>query len=182
MTTPTGLPAWTRSADFIQYGGDPNKANYQSQGVVNPRTDVGAEGFSRLVADVAAVVRTAEFCSMQVLCNDSVVGPPTVENCRMMTGATAVSYLGSAPPTGFPTVTRNGNGDVTATFLSSYNDDYGVAGGLLVKEPIAALVSGAGGVAVPDLVSSTVVRVRCFDLSPAAISNARFTLTVGSGS
>jgi hypothetical protein len=178
---PTGLPAWTRSADYLQYGGDPNKANYQSQGVVNPRTDVGAEGFSRLVADVAAVVRTAEFATMQVLCNDSVAGAPTIENCRLMTGATASSYLGSAPPTGFPSASRNGNGDVTITFSVSYSDEYGVTGTLLVKEPIASFVGTSGGVASPDLVSSSVVRVRCFNLSAVAISNARFTLSIGSG-
>lgn len=180
MTTPTGNPAWTRSADYTQYGGDPNKANYQSQGVVNPRTDVGAEGFSRLASDVAAVVRTAEFCVMQVLCDVSGT-TTTVESCRMMTGITAASYLGTAPPTGFPAVTRNGSGDVSVTFSSTYSDEYGVAGGLVLIEPIASLIYTAGGVAVPELVSDYVVRVRCFDLFANYISGARFALTLGSG-
>jgi hypothetical protein len=181
MTTPTGLPAWTRTADFIQYGGAVDKANYQSQGVVNPRTDVGAEGFSRLVADTAAVVRTAEFATMQILCVDGGSNTPTVENCRLMTGATVISYVGSAPPAGFPAASRNGNGDVTITFASSYNDEYGVGGAFIAKEPIANLVGAGGGVAVPELLSATAVRVRALSLSNVAISGARFTLSIGSG-
>jgi hypothetical protein len=179
VTTPTGYPAWTRGADYTQYGGDPNKANYQSQGVVNPITDVGAEGFSRMASDVAAITRTAEFCALQALCDVS--SSTTVENCRLMTGISAGSYLGTAPPSGFPTVTRNGSGDVTITFDSSYTDEYGVAGALSLTTPIATLIGSSGGVAVPELVSATVVRVRCFSLAGAAISGARFTLTLGSG-
>lgn len=182
MTTPTGLPAWTRSADFVQYGGAVDKQNYQSQGVVNPQTDVGAEGFSRLVADVAAVVRTAEFATMQIICNDAGPGAPTVENCRLMTGASVTSYLGSAPPVGFPAVSRNGNGDVSVTFASSYSDEYGIAGAFIANEPIATFIGTGGGVAVPHLDSATVVRVRCFDLTATAISGARFSLSIGSGS
>ncbi len=182
MTTPTGNPAWVRSSDFATYGGATNKANYQSQGVVNPRTDIGAEGFSRLVSDVAAVQRTAEFASLQILCDDTTPAAPTVESCRLMTGATSVSYLGSAPPVGFPAVARNGNGDVTVTFASSYADEYGVAGAFVVKEPVASYVGTTPGVACPAIVSATAIRVRVFNLSAAALSNARFTLTVGSGS
>ena len=182
MTIPDGNPAWTRSATFDQYGGHVDKANYQSQGVVNPRTDVGAEGFSRLTSDVAAVVRTAEFCVMQILCD---VGgtTTTVEHCRLMTGVSSGSYVGTAPPTGFPTVTRNGSGDVSITFASSYTDEYAVAGAFIATEPIATLLATAGnsGVANPELVSETVVRVRCFTLAAVAISGARFTLTLGSG-
>jgi len=182
MTTPTGSPAWVRSSAFDTYGGDANKSNYQSQGVVNPRTDVGAEGFSRLVADVAALVRTAEFCSMLVQCDDVTPGPPTVLNCRLMTGVAATSYVGNAPPSGFPSVARNGNGDVSVTFAGSYSDEYGVAGTFIVKDPVANLVASSGGVSVPERVSSAVIRVRSFDLSAVAVSNAKFTLTVGSGS
>jgi len=191
MTTPTGLPAWTRSADYIQYGGDPSKANYQSQGVVNPRTDVGAEGFSRLVADAASVVRTAEFASMQILCVDGGSNTPIVENCRLMVGVTVIPYAGTAPPGGvapitllpllFPIVTRVSNGSVQVTFPASYIDEYGVAGAFIVKEPIANFVGAGGGVAVPEIVSATVVNVRVFDLTGVAISGARFTLSVGSG-
>lgn len=179
MTTPTGNPAWTRSVDYSQYGGDPNKQNYQSQGVVNPKTDVGAEGFSRLVSDAAAVVRTAEFCVMQVLCDVGGTNT-TVEHCRLMTGISA-SYSGAAPPTGFPSITRRGNGDVSVIFASSYSDEYGISGAFAAKEPVATLIGGTAGVAVPDLVSPTEVRVRCFNLSAAAITGARFSLTIGSG-
>jgi hypothetical protein len=182
VTTPDGNPAWTRSATFDQYGGHVDKANYQSQGVVNPRTDVGAEGFSRLVSDIAAVIRTAEFCVMQIRCD--VGGTATsVEHCRLMTGVSVASYVGTAPPTGFPTVTRNGSGDVSITFASSYLDEYGVAGAFIATEPIATLLTtaGASGVACPEIVSATVVRVRCFTLGAAAVSGALFTVTIGSG-
>lgn len=181
-TTPTGNPAWTRGSAYTTYGGDPNKANYQSQGVVNPRTDVGAEGFSRLASDIAAVQRVAEFCTMQVLIRDSGTVGATVENCRLMTGVTATSYDGTAPPTGFPVVTRNGTGDVSVTFSSSYADEYAVSGAFIAKEPIAGLIGATSGIATPELVSATVVRVRCVSLAAAAISGARFTLTLGSGS
>lgn len=181
MTTPTGNPAWLRTSAFDTYGGDLNKQNYQSQGVVNPRTDVGAEGFSRLTADVASIARTVEFCSMLVQCDDATPGPPTVVNCRLMTGVTAVSYVGNAPPTGFPTVARNGNGDVSVTFASSYSDEYGVAGAFIAKDPIANFVGSSGGLATPDRVSSTVIRVRCFSLLAVALVSPKFTLTVGSG-
>lgn len=182
MTTPSGNPAWVRSSDFSTYGGDLNKQNYQSQGVVNPVTDVGAEGFSRMVSDVAAVVRTAEFCSMLVQCDDSTPAAPTVLNCRLMTGITGSTYLGSAPPTGFPTLSRNGNGDVSITFASSYSDEYGVAGAFIAKDPIACFVGSGGGIAVPERVSATVIRVRCFSLSNVALVSPKFTLTLGSGS
>lgn len=200
MTTPTGRPAWVRTVDFSDYGGSTEKANFQGQTIVNPRTDVGAAGFSRLVADASAVVRTAEFASMQIQCDDS--GPtsqPSVLYCQMMVGTTSISYMGTAPPGGvtpppppggsppaglpllFPTAKRNGNGDVTITFPASQNDEYGVAGAFIAKEPIANFVGAGGGVAVPELVSATEIRVRVFDLSNAAISNARFTLSIGSG-
>lgn len=181
MTTPTGNPAWVRTSAFDTYGGNLLKANYQSQGVVNPQTDVGAEGFSRLVADVAAIVRTAQFCSMLIQCDDATPAAPTVLNCRLMTGVAATSYLGSAPPTGFPAVARNGNGDVTVTFASSYSDEYGVAGAFIVKDPIANFVGSSGGLSTPERVSATVIRVRSFSLLAVALVSPKFSLTVGSG-
>lgn len=181
MTTPAGNPAWVRTSAFDTYGGDPNKANYQSQGVVNPVTDVGAEGFSRLASDVAAVARTAEFASMIIQCNDSSPAAPTIVSCRLMTGTTDISYPGNAAPAGFPTAARNGNGDITLTFASSYLDEYGVSGGFSARDPIPSLIGTGGGTAVPELVSDTAVRVRCFNLSAVAISNAKFSLTISSG-
>lgn len=181
MTTPNGNPAWVRSSDFATYGGDPNKANYQSQGVVNPVTDVGAEGFSRLAADLAAVMRTAEFCSMLVQCDDATPAAPTVLNCRLMIGVTAVSYLGSAPPAGFPTVLRNGDGDVTVTFASSYSDEYGAPGAFVANDPICGFVGSSGGLATPELVSPTEIRVRVVSLLNVALNSPKFTLTLGSG-
>jgi hypothetical protein len=180
-TTPNGSPAWTRSSDYVTYGGDPSKANYQSQGVVNPRTDVGAEAFARLVADTASVMRTCEFASMTIVCDDVTPGPPTVQNCRLMTGVTAISYVGDAPPAGFPSVARNGDGDVTVTFDASYTDPYGVSGDFIAQDPVACLTGSTPGVANPELVSDTEVRVRAAELDGDAATGATFTLTVGSG-
>ena len=177
-TIPTGAPAWLRTNDFVTYGGDPNKKNFQSRGVINPKTDVGAEGFSRLVADVAAVARVVEFCSMQVICDVS-VHEPLVENCRLMTGAT-LTYFGSSPLPGFPTVTGNAAGDVTITFSSAYEDEYGVTGALVIADPFASLIGATPGVATPEPVTDTEVRIRCVNLSGVAISGARFSFSVGS--
>ena len=182
MTIPAGSPAWLRTNDFTTYGGDPNKKNFAARGVVNPRTDVGAEGFSRLASDVAAVMRTAEFCSMRVLVRDTAPIGATVESCRLMTGATAASYDGATPPPGFPTVTRNGNGDVSVTFDEEYVDEYGVTGAFVAQDPIACMITATGGNASPQRVSDTQIRVRCFTLLAVADINSRFTLTIGSGS
>jgi len=180
-TVPQGLPAWVRANNFVTYGGDPNKKNFASRGLINPKTDVGAEGFSRLVADVAALQRVADFCVIQIICDADVGGAPIVESCRLMTAVTAAPYTGTTPPAGFPTVTRNGDGDVTLEFDTSYVDEYGVEGTLILRSPVATLLADTAGVANPELVGSFRARVRCVDLSAAALSGARFTLTLGSG-
>src|SRR5262245_3366112 len=136
-TVPTGLPAWTRTATHEQYGGHANKADYQGQGVVNPRTDVGAAHIARMAADLEAAVRTAPFAVLTIKNQDTQherldsggrgtgfidPGPdaPLIESPFMMTGVRTMSYAGAFPHTGFPPAARNGTGDVTLTFASSY--------------------------------------------------------------
>lgn len=127
-TIPTGAPAWVRNVDHTVYGGDVNKTNWQSQGVTNSRTDVGAEAFCRLTADLAAVVRTAPFFEIRVLCDDTTPANPTVQYVRMMTGQRASTYAGGSPPAGFPFVARVSNGLFGVRFDGPYLDPYGVVG------------------------------------------------------
>lgn len=136
--TPTGSPAWTRTTDFSHYGGDADKANYQSQGAVDPLTDVTAEQLSRLAADLASAVRTCPFCVLTFLADDTGAGPPTVEYVNLMTGVSAASYTGDNPPAGFPTVERSSDGIHVITLDSSYTDPYGVAGTFIPRQATAS--------------------------------------------
>ena len=178
---PTGVPAWLRQNNFASYGGHLEKKNFASRGAINPKTDVSAEAFSRIAADLAAVALVAPFGVFTILCDDSTPGPPTVEYASMMTGTRSSSYLGNAPPTGFPSVARNGNGDFTMTFAATYTDPYGVAGALELKNPKPTLVGSTPGSAQAEILTATTLRVRAFVLAGTALSNARVSLNVGSG-
>lgn len=178
---PDGLPAWLRANDFQAYGGDLNKKNFASRGVINPKTDVGVEAFSRIVADLAALTRTAPFCVMTVLCNDTGSIVPYVEYVTMMTGSQAGLYLGTAPPSGFPAVQRNGVGDITITFDAAYHDEFGVSGDLVLTQPMAQMHGSVAAVATAELLSATEVRVRLFDVAGASLADGRVTVVLGSG-
>lgn len=179
--TPTGSPAWLRTVSYADYGGHASKENFLSRGAINPLTDVAAEEFSRMVGDQAAVVRTAEFGVFTILCRDGGGAsdlPPLIEFAAMMpSGVRTTSYSGDAAPAGFPSGVRNGNGDITLTFDTSYTDDYGVVGAYSPRSPVATLQSASAG-DVPCVASGQTVRCRAFDVSGSAISNARFSLTV----
>lgn len=175
---PQGRPAWSRTANYQSYGGDLNKVNYQSQGVTNPLTDISAEQHARLCADMAASARTAAFAVLTVQCDDVTPGPPTVTAVDMMTGVQLASYVGNVAPTGFPTVARTGNSDVTFTFASSYSDDYSVAEPLTITHAIVGL-HGSTPLAEAVTVSGNTVRVRVFvSTTGAAAAGAKFTLEI----
>jgi hypothetical protein len=176
-TTPQGLPAWSRAADHTSYGGHLQKQNYQSVGVVNPRTDLGAEALCRLAADLEAVVRTAEFLVLTYLNNDGSPAAPTIESVYMMTGVRTVPYAGDSAPTGFPSAARNGTGDVTFTLASSYADAYGVSQSFT---PTHCRL-GFHGTTFLDatwVISGSTIRVRSFDAAGAAVGDRRITLVV----
>ncbi len=177
---PKGSPAWVRTATHDHYDGNIAKANYLSQGVIDPLTDVGAEGFSRAMSDLAAAVRTAPFCQAVLVCSDSVPAAPTFQRVEMQTGVRATSYLGSAAPTGFPSAARNGNGDVTLTFASSYADEFGIAGSFELQCPEGSPISFQGQVVVEKLTATT-VRLRAFDTGGVAVSNPTFRFSCTSG-
>lgn len=178
---PTGVPVWLRTNDFTSYGGNLNKKNFASRGVINPKTDVGAEAFARITADLASLGRTAPFAVFQIQCDDTTPAAPTVTWVTMMTGTRSASYLGSAPPTGFPSVARNGNSDFTITFAASYTDPYGVTGAFVAKGARSQLNGDTAGIATASVVTATTVRVRAFVAAGTAMSNALVTVTVGSG-
>ena len=142
--TPNGSPAWVRNADHTTYGGNAEKTNYQSRGVINALTDVGAEEFVRMVSDLAAVVRTAPFCVINVTGRDSTVQDPTVNRVTLQTGATASSYDGGSPPAGFPSVTRVGDGNYLVTFAATYADPYSVSGAFAPTHCVPSVLGAAG--------------------------------------
>ncbi len=177
---PNGNPAWMRTVDFTDYDGHADKQNHLGQGVIDPLTDVGAEGYSRAMADAAACTRVAPFCELEILCSDSAPAAPTVVRAYMQTGKRDTSYAGDSAPSGFPSGARNGNGDITLTFASSYTDEYGVAGAFELQCPEAYPVS-TGGYCTVDKLTATTVRVRAFSSAGSAVSNARFTFKTLSG-
>lgn len=176
--TPTGNPAWLRSIGFEDYGGSESKVNYQNQGVVNPRTDVGAEGFARACSDQAAVTRTVGFTVLTVTCNDTSPAAPTVHAVNMMTGVSA-TYAGGSPPAGFPTLARVSAGKFTVTFAATYDDAYGIEGAFGITHALAA---GHGASSNTPTVSYTaggvVLTVSCFAAAGTALSDAKCTVEV----
>ena len=175
--TPNGQPPWTRTASHTNYGGHVNKRNYLSRGKIDSLTDVGAEEICRIAADLEAISRTAPFATVTFLCNDSSPAAPTIESVLMMTGVRASSYAGGSAPAGFPSAARNGNGDVTFTFASSYSDAYGVAGAFALSHALASLHDTSAGEPVVQIVSATTIRVRLFN-GASALQNKRATLIV----
>ncbi len=138
--TPSGSPAWVRNVSHEQYGGHTDKQNYQSQGVVNALTDVGADEFVRMAADLAACVRTTCFARFVIQLRDTLTLAPRVQ-CTMMTGISSGIYEGDVPPAGFPEVTRIADGRCNIDFETSYTDEYGVSADF---PPIGALTNGTG--------------------------------------
>lgn len=175
---PAGVPLWVRTVDFAHYGGNVEKANFLSRGSIDALTDVDADQFARFTADAAAIARVTPFCVLTLTCSDSSPAAPTITYVHMATGVRLVSYVGSSAPTGFPSAARNGTGDVTITFAPSYSDAYGVAGAFSIQHVKACAVSSAVARAVPEIATATTVRLRAFDASDAALSNASMTLTV----
>ena len=177
--TPAGDPLWAHTSTAETYGGDANKANYQSQGAVNPRTDVTAEQFSRFVEDVANAGRTLPFALLRITCNDSgTPAAPTIEWARMMTGVRSTSYEGDAAPTGFPASARVGDGNFTVTFDASYDDYYGTSQALTITDAMGTPADTSTAY-VQATISGSVVTVYAKDSAGAAVQDAVVELKVG---
>jgi hypothetical protein len=178
MTTPNGSPPWLRNAGITDYGGSTTKADFMGQGMVNPDTDLEAAALMRLTDHMAACTRTAPFAVLNLTCDDTAPGPPTVNYAWMMSGVCLTSYVGNAPPAGFPSAARNGDGDVTITFAASYLDAYGVSGAFAPRMA-KVTANDTGNIVAVALTSGVTVRVHIFvgDTGVAA-TNKTFTLTV----
>jgi hypothetical protein len=176
--TPNGSPAWTRQASHTDFGGHANKANYASQGVVDPLTDVGAAEICAIARDLTAVARTCDFAELTYTNSDAAPAAPTVHSAYLMTGVRITSYLASSAPAGFPSGARNTTGDVTFTFSPSYLDDYGVSGAFGIQHAVATVHGAAACFATCDIVTSTTVRVRVFLHDGTASADKKVTLVV----
>jgi hypothetical protein len=166
--TPAGQPVWLRANSHTTYGGNVNKANYQSQGVVNPKTDVGAEHWARIAADLEALGNVAPFGTLTYTQDDAGTNDPTVVSYEGMAGAT-------------PTGARQGNGDVIWTFPSAPTDAYGVAGTLNIVHAEGSVHGSTAGDITPDITAANVVRVRTWAAGGGALSDAKVTLVVSTG-
>jgi hypothetical protein len=125
-TIPAGNPAWTRSASIESYGGHEFKENFMSQGVVDARTDVGADQINRLAADLSALTRVAPLAVIIIQNDDTGTNNPTVLGAWLQSGVSSDGYAGASPPAGFPTVTRVSDGSFYVTFPAQLADDFGV--------------------------------------------------------
>lgn len=151
MTTPSGTPPWLHESDSSTYGGNTDKTNYQGQDVVNPKTDISAEAFLRLAADVAAIQRVMPLGTFGIQCDDTTPADPTVTFANLASGNGTVTYAGGSPPSGYPTVTRVSDGRVKFTFPTSLSDDHGVNGTVhLIGAEVS--VVGASGQGVGEYV------------------------------
>jgi hypothetical protein len=175
--TPTGAPAWARTNTHETFGGNVDKTNHLSRGVIDALTDVGAEQLCRIAADLAALERTAPVAVLTYTCNDSTSGAPTILYANMMTGVRNTSYAGDAAPTGYPSAARNGNGDVTFTFAASMTDDYGVSAAWAPTQCISDPLGVSAYYSTANPFGAT-VRVRSYDQTGTALVDPTITLTV----
>jgi hypothetical protein len=183
---PAGQPAWTRATTFDQVGGHENKQDFGGRKGLDALTDVNAEQFARLTADVPAMVRTAPFCILSFGCIDTPSGAPPVlggyydgaivtsGGVHMMTGVRMTAYAGDEPPAGYPSAVRVSNGCIDITFAASYTDAFGVEGAFSITQvkPGCAVATAVQRV-VATVTSSTTVRVSVFDAADAPVPNAR---------
>lgn len=176
MTTPNGLPAWTRSADHTYYGGHLEKDNYNGEPIVNPKTDVGAGAIKRMATDLAAVARMSDFAKIKF---ESVGagGFITVTTCQMMTGAISASYNGAGPPAGFPAVKQMASGVYRITIGTAYEDDYSVSA---IFEPVFSSATCLSvGAFVRSYVSGTsYVFVEAYTSTGSGITAGRFSVRI----
>jgi hypothetical protein len=173
------LPPWTRTANHESYGSHVNKRDFGAQGTVHPETDVQASDLQRLGSDLAAVVRTAPKAVITYAQNDTGTDDPVVLVCKLQTGIAVASYAGDAPPSGFPTAIRQGDGDVVLTFASTYDDEFGTSGAFEVTDALGGGEGTAFLNVVCEVTSATTVRVRCFDADGAADTDRTVTVEIG---
>jgi hypothetical protein len=178
--TPTGLPAWTRTASIEQYGGHVDKENYLSLDAIDPLTDITAQGYARLTADVMAAALTSPFA---VITMRESGGSVTVESAFMMpTGARLAPYAGASPPAGYPGVTRTATGRFVVGFATSYTDPYGVSGAFAARGAVAtagnSTFASANATLLGVVLGVETVQVDVLDAAGSGIDGRNVTLVV----
>lgn len=172
-------PAWARTAGPGSYGGDVNKANYMNQGKIDALTDVGAEDINRIALDLSAVVRTAPFLVARLTQDDTGTDDPTVHVCMFQpSGVSTTDFAGDAPPTGFPTFTRQADGHIRVTFASSYSDDYSNSAATSILAGAGGIATSTAGVVTGEIVSATTIDFRTFDTSGSAATDEEIVILV----
>lgn len=120
---PTGHEAWTHTATPEIYGGGADKRNLADIGSVNAKTDVNAEEYARICADLTAVARTAPLFWLQLLIHYSGgIASADVVASGIQWAEHYGTYPGATPPDGnHPTVAA---GSPTTSLVISFPSLY----------------------------------------------------------
>ena len=164
--TVSGSPPWNRTMVWQDYGGDPEKRNYNGRGVVDPRTDIDAGQVQRMAADMACACRTMPFAVLHVTPNGT--STPVVTSAIVGPVPAPASYTGNTPPSGMPTVARSSAGSYGHTFPSPYVDPAGSSAEFTPRIPSATVV-GTNAYVASAVVSGGRVNVYVRDASTGAL-------------
>jgi hypothetical protein len=166
-TTPTGSPAWTRTASAAIYGGDNGKRDLGGLGAVNAKTDVTAAQWLRMAGDLSCAVHSAPLFWMRITVSYSSTPVAASVTCGPMWGDVA-TYVGVSPPsTLYPNVAANSS-SLRITFpgrtaaVDGVNwitiaDEYGISGAFQMEDAQVSQNGGASIVAGTLSVDGTVL-------------------------
>lgn len=175
MTTPNGLPYWSRTASAELYGASAGKADYQTPGAINARTDVSAAQFLRLAADLAGIARVTPVAAVHWTCNDSAPAAPTILHGSCGATRSSASYAGDAAPAGLPSATRLGTGSIRIVLPSTSEDDF------LVTSPVEPVIWIPTQLNAAGFITVSQVGSRTFDVSsfnPSSVALANTTCSI----
>lgn len=175
---PAGLPVWSNTSSHTYYGGNTEKQDYLNQGPIDALTDIAANEWVRAAEDLAATARTADFAVIQYTNNDGSPAAPTINTAKLMTGENLAGYAGDAAPAGFPSAARNGTGDVTFTFASTYTDAYGVTQALTIRGAQATVNTTTIGHDATASWSGQTVTVKVTNAAGTAVADQDVTLEI----
>jgi hypothetical protein len=142
MTLPAGYPIWARSSAAATYGGGANKRNYGGIGAVNANTDITAEQYLRLCADVAGIAMTSHLVMMELY---NAAGTFQVNwVAPVWAPPYTTPYVGTSPPSAlYPTVTATSATACQVTLPVAPADEYGVAASISVIAAIPTLLGAS---------------------------------------
>lgn len=166
-------PAWTRTAGIDTYGGHAQKRNYANQGKIDALTDIDANDINRIGSDLATTVRMQPFLVARLTLNDTSPAAPTVQWCAFQpAGVSTTNFAGDAPPTGFPTFTRLGNGNIEVTFAASYSDEYGNSAATNLEDADGGGAGATFANVAGEPTSATVAEFTVTDVAGSAVQDA----------